>query len=62
MPRATSGNRLYTPQIVALQTIIRLSQKDDRIPLKEKQKVLASADYLVTVLSNAQTGKVDGEI
>lgn len=63
MPRAsTSSHRLYTPQIVALQTIVRLSQKDDRIPVKVKQHILANVDYLVTVLSNAQAGKVEGEI
>ncbi len=63
MPRATANpDRLYTPQIVALQTIVRLSQKDARIPMVVKQHILANVDYLVTVLSNAQAGKLTGEI
>jgi hypothetical protein len=63
VPRAVqSGKRLYTPQITALQTLLRLTSTDDRIPPKVKQHVSANIDYLVTVLSNAQSEKTPDQI
>jgi hypothetical protein len=63
MPRAVhKKDRLYTSEITALQRIIKLSAVDDRIPPKVKQHILASSVFLVTALSNAHAGKVDGEI
>lgn len=58
MPRATPNpHRLYVPQITSLQTLLRLTQKDERIPPKVRQHISANVDYLVTVLSNAQAEK-----
>ena len=54
MPRAVATKeRLYTPQIIQLQTIFRLAMKDERIPRPVREKLGASVDFLVTTLSNA---------
>lgn len=65
MPRAVAnGSRLYTPQITALQTLLRLALADDRIPPKVKTHIHGSVNFLVTALSNAQSGRtpLDGQI
>jgi hypothetical protein len=63
MPRAVlTKDRLYTPQIVSLQTLRRLAMKDERIPIKVRNHMSACVDYLVTALSNAHTSKLDNEI
>ena len=62
MPRAVyKRDRLYTSEITTLQRLLRITAVDERIPLKVKQHISANVDYLVTVLSNAQSPKVDGQ-
>lgn len=63
VPRAVqSGKRLYTAQITSLQTLLRLTQSDDRIPAKVKQHMSANIDYIVTALSNAQSEKLPDQV
>jgi len=58
MPRATQkAGRLYTPQIMALQTLLRLTQTDERIPAKDKEQISTEVEHLTSVLSKAQATK-----
>lgn len=55
-PRATlHPRRLYTPQIVALQTLLRLTRKDERITPDEKVMINMDVNRLTRILSLAQT-------
>lgn len=63
MPRVkTDSNRLYTAQITNLQTLLKLSNVDERIPPKVRQHISACVSFIVTALSNAQSPKMDGQI
>lgn len=60
MPRATfTKTRLYTAEITTLQRLLKFTNQDERMPLKVRQHVSVTINYLVTTLSNAHSTKVD---
>lgn len=63
MPRATfKKDRLYTSEITTLQRLLKFTNVDERITVKNRQHLSACVAFIVTTLSNAQSPKLDGEI
>ena len=58
MPRPPkTDDRLYAPQITALQTILRLVKDDGRIGADDKLLIAIDVEQITSILSKAQAPK-----